>query len=140
DFDRLGELLQNKRLVPRQATFLLDDLTPRVITTGSNWAYVKISEGCSHHCSFCSIPLIKGPYKSRSMASIVSEVRNLAALGIKEINLVSQDSTYFGRERGLKTGLVRHLDQLMAVKGIKWIRWLYGYPEEITDDLLEIMN
>ncbi|HNS05863.1 MAG TPA: 30S ribosomal protein S12 methylthiotransferase RimO [Candidatus Saccharicenans sp.] len=140
DFDRLGELLQNKRLVPRQTTFLLDDRTPRVITTGSNWAYVKISEGCSHHCSFCCIPLIKGPYKSRSMASIVSEVRNLAALGIKEINLVSQDSTYFGRERGLKTGLVRLLDQLMAVKGIKWIRWLYGYPEEITDDLLEIMN
>jgi ribosomal protein S12 methylthiotransferase len=140
DFDRLGELLQNKSLVPRQTTFLLDDRTPRVITTGSNWAYVKISEGCSHHCSFCSIPLIKGPYKSRSMASIVSEVRNLAALGIKEINLVSQDSTYFGRERGLKTGLVRLLDQLMAVKGIKWIRWLYGYPEEITDDLLEIMN
>ncbi len=140
DFDRLGELLQNKRLVPRQTTFLLDDRTPRVITTGSNWAYVKISEGCSHHCSFCCIPLIKGPYKSRSMASIVSEVRNLAALGIKEINLVSQDSTYFGREHGLKTGLVRLLDQLMAVKGIKWIRWLYGYPEEITDDLLEIMN
>ncbi|HOP61073.1 MAG TPA: 30S ribosomal protein S12 methylthiotransferase RimO [Candidatus Saccharicenans sp.] len=140
DFDRLGELLQNKRLIPRQATFLLDDRTPRVITTGSNWAYVKISEGCSHHCSFCSIPLIKGPYKSRSIASIVSEVGNLASLGIKEINLVSQDSTYFGRDRGLKDGLVRLLDRLIAVKGIKWIRWLYGYPEEITDDLLEIMN
>lgn len=140
DFDRIGQLLKGETIDCRQTTFLLDHRTPRVITTASNWAYVKISEGCSHRCSFCSIPLIKGPYQSRSISSIVAEVRNLASMGVKEVNLISQDSTFFGRDRGLKGGLTSLLEKLVYIKGLKWIRWLYGYPEEITDDLLEIMN
>ncbi|MDD8019650.1 MAG: 30S ribosomal protein S12 methylthiotransferase RimO [Acidobacteriota bacterium] len=140
DFDRLGQLLKKERLAARQITFLLDHQTPRVITTGHNWAYVKISEGCSHGCSFCSIPMIKGPYKSRSVSSIMSEVKNLVSIGIREINLVSQDSTYYGRDLGQTGGLTRLLEKLASIKGIKWIRWLYGYPEEITDDLLRVMN
>ncbi len=140
DFDRIGRLLKSEKMDRRQTTFLLDHRTPRVITTGSNWAYVKISEGCSHHCSFCSIPLIKGPYQSRSISSIVAEARHLASMGVKEINLISQDSTFFGRDRGLKSGLTALLEKLVSIKGLKWIRWLYGYPEEITDDLLEMMS
>ncbi|MBC7363981.1 MAG: 30S ribosomal protein S12 methylthiotransferase RimO [Candidatus Aminicenantes bacterium] len=140
DFDRLWALLEKHELQTREKTFLLDHLTPRVISTGRNWAYVKISEGCSHACRFCSIPLIKGPYQSRSISSIVQEVKNLASLGIKEINLISHDTTYYGRDRKIKGGLVKLLEKLLPVKGLRWIRILYGYPEEITDDLLEIMK
>lgn len=140
DFDRLWAILEKQEFPGREKTFLLDHLTPRAISTGRNWAYVKISEGCSHACRFCSIPLIKGPYQSRSLSSIVQEVENLASLGIKEINLISHDTTYFGRDRKVKAGLVKLLEKLLPVKGLRWIRILYGYPEEITDELLEIMK
>ncbi|MCX8160452.1 MAG: 30S ribosomal protein S12 methylthiotransferase RimO [Candidatus Saccharicenans sp.] len=137
-FDRIDEIIEKKKDVPRPVTFLLDHRTPRVISTGPYWAYVKISEGCSHRCSFCSIPLIKGPYRSRTVESVVREVRNLAALGIKEINLISHDTTYFGRDRK-KPALTALLSKLLSVKGIEWIRLLYGYPEEVDDSLLEMM-
>ncbi|MCR4395506.1 MAG: 30S ribosomal protein S12 methylthiotransferase RimO [Candidatus Saccharicenans sp.] len=138
-FDRIDDTIEKKRDLPGRGTFLLDHRTPRVITTGPHWAYVKISEGCSHRCAFCSIPLIKGPYKSRTIESVVREVRNLAALGIKEINLISHDTTYFGRDRKKPGRLVSLLRKLLAVKGIEWIRLLYGYPEEVDDSLLELM-
>ncbi|NPV83846.1 MAG: 30S ribosomal protein S12 methylthiotransferase RimO [Candidatus Aminicenantes bacterium] len=137
-FDRIDEIIEKKKDVPRAGTFLLDHKTPRAISTGPHWAYVKISEGCSHRCSFCSIPLIKGPYKSRTVESVVREVKNLADLGIKEINLISHDTTYFGRDRK-KPGLTRLLSRLLSVKGIEWIRLLYGYPEEVDESLLEVM-
>ncbi|MGC8746335.1 MAG: 30S ribosomal protein S12 methylthiotransferase RimO [Candidatus Saccharicenans sp.] len=140
DFDRISQLIENKEVDIRARTFLLDHRTPRVITTSPNWAYVKISEGCSHKCTFCSIPLIKGPYHSRSIDSIVREVKSLAALGIKEINLISQDTTYFGRDLKLKDGLAKLLRRLLLIKDIKWIRLLYGYPEEISAELLELMT
>lgn len=140
DFDRLSAFIENQQLTARAKTFLLSDRTPRAISTGRNWTYVKISEGCSHQCHFCSIPLIKGPYQSRSMASIAREVRNLVGLGIREINLISHDTTYFGRDRKIKNGLVKLLERLINIKELRWIRVLYGYPEEITDELLEIMN
>lgn len=138
-FDRIAEIIEKKRDLAGRDTFLLNHRTPRVITTGPHWAYVKISEGCSHRCAFCAIPLIKGPYKSRTIQSVVQEVRNLSALGIKEINLISHDTTYFGRDRKKPGSLVLLLEKLLAVKGIEWIRLLYGYPEEVDDDLLEIM-
>lgn len=137
-FDRIDEIIEKKKDVPRTGTFLLDHRTPRVISTGPYWAYVKISEGCSHRCSFCSIPLIKGPYKSRTVESVVREVKNLAALGIKEINLISHDTTYFGRDRK-EPGLTTLLSRLLSVKGIEWVRLLYGYPEEVDESLLEVM-
>lgn len=138
-FDRIDEMIEKKKDVSNGGTFLLNHNTPRVISTGPHWAYVKISEGCSHLCSFCSIPLIKGPYKSRTIDSVVREVRNLAALGIKEINLISHDTTYFGRDRQKPGSLVSLLKKLLKIRGIKWVRLLYGHPEEVDDSLLELM-
>jgi len=139
-FDRIAGLLEGRagRLPTR--TFLYTDRSPRVVSTPGTWAYVKISEGCSHRCDFCSIPLIKGPYVSRSLASVVREVRALADQGVKEVDLVSHDTTFYGRDRGLRHGLVRLIERLLPVPGLAWVRFLYGYPEEVTDSLLEIMN
>jgi ribosomal protein S12 methylthiotransferase len=139
-FDRIAEVLDGRMGPCPDRTFLYSDASPRVVTTPGTWAYVKVSEGCSHRCGFCSIPLIKGPYISRSMASIVREVRALAGLGVKEIDLVSHDTTFYGRDRGIRAGLVKLLERLIRVDGIEWVRFLYGYPEEVTDALLDIMN
>jgi len=139
-FDRIAGLLEGRAAPIPARTFLYSDRTPRLVSTPGTWAYVKISEGCSHRCDFCSIPLIKGPYVSRSIASVVREVRILADQGVKEIDLVSHDTTFYGRDRGLSHGLVRLIERLLPIRGLAWIRFLYGYPEEVTDPLLEIMN
>ena len=138
-FDRITAIVQGKPVTGPDRTFLYSDESPRLVSTPGTWAYVKISEGCSHRCGFCAIPLIKGPYVSRSLASIAREVRALAGLGVREINLISHDTTWFGRDRGLRHGLVRLLERLVRVEGVEWVRFLYGYPEEITDPLLDIM-
>jgi ribosomal protein S12 methylthiotransferase len=140
DFDRIAGILEGRAAPRAERAFLYSDRSPRLVSTGGSWAYIKVSEGCSHRCGFCAIPLIKGPYVSRSTASIVREARTLAGLGIKEINLISHDTTYYGRDRGRRDGLVRLLERLVRVEGIEWIRLLYGYPEEVTDPLLDIMN
>ncbi len=140
DFDHIVEAVEKKFFRPGRETFLLRQGTPRVLSTPSSWAYLKISEGCSHECAFCAIPLIKGRYRSRSTASIVAEAGQMGARGIQEINLISQDTTYFGRDKGRKDGLVGLLRRLVGVPGIRWIRMLYGYPEEITPALLEVMK
>lgn len=140
EFDRIAALLARGRRLERDRTFLYGDLTPRVVSTPPGWAYVKISEGCSHRCSFCAIPSIKGRYRSRSVASIVREVEGLVARGAKEVNLVSQDSTFFGRDVGRRDGLASLLQRLLEVKGLAWVRVLYGYPEEVTDRLLELLR
>ncbi len=139
-FDRIAEIVRGGTPQPGDRTFLYSDRSPRLVSTPGTWAYVKVSEGCSHRCGFCSIPLIKGPYRSRSMASVEREVRALAGLGVKEVNLISHDTTYYGRDRGLRDGLVRLLERLLPVRGLEWIRVLYGYPEEVTDRLLEVMT
>jgi ribosomal protein S12 methylthiotransferase len=139
-FDKVVQVIEGKSFSEPDRTFLYDNTMPRALSTPLSWAYVKISEGCSHECSFCSIPLIKGDYQSRSISSIVEEVETLAAKGIKEINLVSQDTTYFGREKGGRDSLPYLLKELIQIRDIAWVRILYGYPEEITDPLLEIMR
>jgi ribosomal protein S12 methylthiotransferase len=139
-FDRVADLIGGRRARPRLETFLYSDRSPRLVSTPPTWAYVKVSEGCSHRCGFCSIPSIKGHYVSRSLASIVREARALADRGVREINLVSHDTTFFGRDRGLKDGLVRLIDRLLPVRGLEWIRVLYGCPEEITEPLLRILS
>jgi len=139
-FPNIVEAVENKPLSTSQGCFLYDHTSPRYISTPPAWAYVKISEGCSHQCSFCAIPLIKGPYQSRRPDSIIQEVKYLVDQGPKEINLISQDSTYFGRDKGLEDGLTLLLQELVKIKKLKWIRVLYGYPEEITDSLLEVMQ
>ena len=140
DFDHIVEALERRPYERGLETYLLGRETPRLLSTPSTWAYLKISEGCSHECAFCAIPLIKGAYHSRSIRSIVAEAGELAGRGIKEVNLISQDTTYFGRDKGREGELIRLLRRLIDVRGIRWIRLLYGYPEEITPALLEVMR
>lgn len=140
DFDQIIPIIEGKPYASSRNCFLYDHTTPRRLSTPPSWAYVKISEGCSHACSFCAIPSIKGPYRSRSISSIVGEVGGLVSKGVKEINLVSQDSTFYGRDLGMKEGLVRLLEKLLATDGLGWIRILYSYPEEVTEPLLDIMR
>lgn len=140
DFDKIVQVVEGKAHEKAAFSFLYDHQSPRFQSTPSGWAYVKISEGCSHSCSFCTIPLIKGSYRSRPIVSIVNEVERLASKGVKEINLISQDSTYYGRDLHLSDGLSMLLEKLVEIKSISWIRILYGYPEEVTNRLLEIMQ
>jgi ribosomal protein S12 methylthiotransferase len=138
-FDEIAAVVEGRPVPPAAGTFLYSDASPRVVTTPGTWAYVKVSEGCSHRCGFCAIPLIKGPYISRGTASIVREARALASLGVREIDLVSHDTTWFGRDRGDRDGLAGLLGRLARVRGLDWIRFLYGYPETIGPRLLEVM-
>jgi len=138
-FDEIASIIAGRPVSVPDRTFLYSDASPRLVTTPGTWAYIKISEGCSHRCAFCAIPLIKGRYVSRSEVSIVREARTLAGLGVREIDLISHDTTWFGRERGIRNGLAGLLERLGRIPGIAWIRFLYGYPEEITDRLLDVM-
>jgi ribosomal protein S12 methylthiotransferase len=138
-FDEIAAIVEGRPVSGPDRTFLYTDASPRLVTTPGSWAYVKISEGCSHRCGFCAIPLIKGPYLSRSEASIVREARALSALGVREIDLISHDTTWYGRDRGIRNGLPRLLERLAGVRGLAWLRFLYGYPEEISARLLEVM-
>lgn len=138
-FDRIADIVEGRTVRDPGRTFLYSDASPRLVQTPGTWAYVKISEGCSHRCGFCAIPLIKGPYVSRPAASIVREVRALAGQGVREIVLISHDTTGFGRDRGVDDGLAKLLERLARVEGPGWLRFLYGYPEEISGRLLEAM-
>ncbi|MEE9252749.1 MAG: 30S ribosomal protein S12 methylthiotransferase RimO [Thermodesulfobacteriota bacterium] len=116
---------------------IYDPDSPRVLTTMPHMAYVKVSEGCSRVCSFCIIPRLRGGMKSREVVSIAAEARNLASRGIKELNLIAQDMTSYGRDIG--TNLEALLRELRAVDGIEWLRLHYCYPWGFTDSLLELM-
>lgn len=120
--------------------YLYNADSARILTTPKYSAYVKISEGCDHVCSFCIIPQLRGKHRSRPIADIKREVEHLAAQGVREVNLVAQDSTYYGRDLGLKDGLAQLLEALTEVRDIAWIRVHYMYPYQVTDYLLEIMN
>jgi ribosomal protein S12 methylthiotransferase len=140
DFDKIVQAAEGKPFKKSKECFLYSHTSPRRLSTPPGWAYLKISEGCSHECSFCSIPLIKGPYRSRPASSIIKESQYLASQNVKEINIVSQDTTYYGKDKGLKDELPSLLKKLVKIRGIEWIRILYGYPEEISDSLLEVMK
>jgi ribosomal protein S12 methylthiotransferase len=120
-------------------TYLYDASTPRVTTTPRHYAYVKVAEGCDYTCAFCIIPTLRGAYRSRTEASIVAEAEALAARGIRELLLISQDTTFFGIDRGERGALPRLLRRLNQVDGLEWIRLLYLYPTTITDDVLDAM-
>ena len=116
------------------------DFLPRLITTPSATAYLKIAEGCDHPCTFCIIPQLRGAFRSRSEESILMEARALAAGGTKELILIAQDSSMYGRDRGAKRGGLAHLlHELHAVDGLEWIRLLYLYPATVDDELIEAM-
>ena len=118
-------------------TYLYDADTPRRRTTPRHYAYLKIAEGCDYKCAFCIIPKMRGHYRSRTVASVVDEARRLAADGVKELLLVSQDTTFYGIDRGERGALPRLLRDLNEVEGIEWIRLLYLYPTTVTDEVIE---
>ncbi|HWB29141.1 MAG TPA: 30S ribosomal protein S12 methylthiotransferase RimO [Vicinamibacterales bacterium] len=120
-------------------TYLYDASTPRVLTTPRHYAYVKIAEGCNYTCAFCIIPTLRGEYRSRDEDSIVREAESLAARGVRELLLISQDTTFFGLDKGRRGALASLLRRLNDVDGLAWIRLLYLYPTTITDDVLEAM-
>ena len=120
-------------------TYIYDADTPRLLTTPKHYAYVKIAEGCDYTCSFCIIPTLRGKYRSRPQESIVREARALAARGVRELLLISQDTTFYGIDRGERGALGRLLRELNEVEGLDWIRLLYLYPTTITDDVLGAM-
>jgi ribosomal protein S12 methylthiotransferase len=127
---------------PRAAsvpTYIYDADTPRLLTTPGHYAYVKIAEGCDYTCAFCIIPTLRGKYRSRNTESIVREARTLASRGVRELLLISQDTTFYGIDRGERGALSRLLRELNAIDGLQWIRLLYLYPTTITDDVLEAM-
>jgi ribosomal protein S12 methylthiotransferase len=120
-------------------TYLYDAETPRLLTTPKHFAYVKVAEGCDYTCAFCIIPTLRGKFRSRDSQSIVKEARSLAERGVKELLLISQDTTFFGIDRGERGALARLLRELNAIDGLEWIRLLYLYPTTISDDVLVAM-
>jgi ribosomal protein S12 methylthiotransferase len=120
-------------------TYLYDADTPRLLTTPKHFAYVKIAEGCDYTCAFCIIPTLRGTYRSRTRESIVAEARALAARGVKELLLISQDTTFYGIDRQERGALAALLRELNGVEGLEWIRMLYLYPTTITDEVLAAM-
>ncbi len=117
--------------------YLYDHTTPRLRTTRSASAYIKIAEGCDHPCSFCVIPNLRGKFRSRRFESVVAEAETLVAEGVREITLIGQDTTCYGEDFGLKDGLAALLDRLARVEGLAWLRFLYAYPNRVTGRLLE---
>ena len=130
----------NAPLAPHQPpTYLYDATTPRLITTPQHYAYVKVAEGCDYTCAFCIIPTLRGKYRSRGEDSIVAEAQALAANGTRELLLISQDTTFFGIDRGERGALARLLRRLNEIPDLGWIRLLYLYPTTITNDVLDAM-
>ena len=116
------------------------DYMDRIISTGNTTAYLKIAEGCSNNCTYCAIPYIRGPYESRKMEDVLEEAKKLAKDGIKELIVIAQDTTKYGIDIYGKPMLAELLDKLCKIDGFKWIRFLYAYPESITDELIEVVK
>ena len=114
-----------------------EEFMDRVITTGDNYAYIKIGEGCSNRCTYCAIPYIRGPFVSRKMEEIIEEAKMLAKKGIKELIVIAQDTTKYGIDIYGEGKLAELLNKLSKIEGIQWIRFLYSYPEGITDELIQ---
>jgi ribosomal protein S12 methylthiotransferase len=127
------------RDAPELPTWVYDHTSPRLLTTPSYMAYVKISEGCDYTCSFCIIPTLRGKHRSRALEDVVAEVRSLAERGVKEVVLVAQDSTRYGLDLGVKDGLAYLLRRLGRISGLRWIRVMYAYPATLTDPILDAM-
>jgi ribosomal protein S12 methylthiotransferase len=138
DMDELADVLANdlSAAYPDKKLFLYNDRHQRLHFTTPGSTFIKISEGCNMTCSFCAIPMIRGPYRSRSILSILKEAEHLQKQGIEELNLVSQNSTYFGKDRSRHSQLPDLLKEISGL-GFRWLRVLYLMPEEITTEILE---
>ncbi len=126
-------------MAPRTCCPLISTTKPRhgCFRRGSTSAYIKIAEGCDHPCTFCVIPNLRGKFRSRRFESVVAEAEQLVARGVGEITLIGQDTTCYGEDLGMKDGLAQLLDRLARIEGLRWLRFLYAYPNRITGRLLE---
>jgi ribosomal protein S12 methylthiotransferase len=141
EVERIIEAVEGDlRILPAQPpAFLYHDLTPRIITTPKHQAYIKIAEGCDHPCTFCIIPQLRGAFRSRRFESVVREAENLSAAGAREVTLIGQDTTSYGEDLGLRDGLAQLLERLAEVEDLLWVRFLYAYPNRVTQKMLETL-
>jgi ribosomal protein S12 methylthiotransferase len=139
EVERIMEAVEGQlRVLPAQPpVFLYHDLTPRMVTTPKHAAYIKIAEGCDHPCTFCIIPQLRGAFRSRRFESVVREAENLARAGAREITLIGQDTTSYGEDLGLRDGLAQLLEKLAHLDDLLWVRFLYAYPNRVTQKLLD---
>src|SRR5438477_4685410 len=147
--DELGRVLEAVRLdadltIPDVSIDALYTSTevptiPRILTTPSYMAYLKISEGCDHVCTFCAIPGFRGKFRSRTMEDLVGESRRLAEQGVREIIIVSQDTMAYGKDLGIANGITKLLRELVKVDGLRWVRFLYCYPNMVSDELVRLV-
>jgi len=140
EVERIVELCRDtppSKTLPVLAPYLYHELTPRVLATPRHYAYIKITEGCDHPCSFCIIPKLRGSFRSRRFESVVAEAERLFAQGVREINLIGQDTTWYGEDLGIKDGLPLLLERLAQLPQAGWIRFLYCYPNRVTQRLLD---
>ena len=151
-WDKIGDLIKrgivekekkksSKKItqIPQMPMLTQEQFLNRVVTTGENYAYIKIGEGCSNKCTYCAIPYIRGPFASRKMEDILEEADMLAKKGIKELIVIAQDTTKYGVDIYGKSKLAELLEKLSKIEGIKWIRFLYAYPEGITRELIDVV-
>ena len=146
EFGKIAEICRHllapkkrqQRLWISEPPYLHDADAPRLRLGKPHSSYVKIAEGCNRNCAFCAIPLMRGKQRSRPVESIVAEVTRLAAEGVKEVNLISQDTVNYGIDLGMRHGLVTLLRELVKVRDLRWIRPFYLYPQQVTDELLDL--
>ena len=138
--EAVNETLRGNRVViAGDEEIIYDEKTPRITTTPSYSAYVKIAEGCNNNCAFCAIPMVRGRYRSRKIEDICAEVSHLVARGVKEINLIAQDTTNYGHDLYGAPSLAKLLKEIVKIDGLKWVRSLYCYPSFFTDELIDVI-
>jgi ribosomal protein S12 methylthiotransferase len=139
EIEKIVQACEGEQFTPSATPYLYHDLSPRVLTTGRYSAYIKIAEGCDHPCAFCVIPQFRGQFRSRRFESIVSEATRLFGQGVREINLIGQDTTSYGEDLGIRDGLAHLLGRLAGIETPfeKWVRFLYCYPNRVTQQLLD---
>jgi len=141
EIERIGDICEGVEADESGAAapYLYHDLTPRILATPRHFAYMKIAEGCDHPCTFCVIPQYRGKFRSRRFESVVSEATRLFAQGVREINLIGQDTTCYGEDLGIRDGLAELLARLAGIETLqeKWIRFLYAYPNRVSQKLLD---
>ena len=135
-WDEISKLIN----IPEEGKYTNMEYLEREISTGNNMAYLKIAEGCSNRCTYCAIPAIRGPFESRKIEDILEEAEQLAKKGVKELVVIAQDTTKYGIDLYGKPRLAELLEKLCKIEGFKWIRFLYAYPETITDELIDVVK
>lgn len=140
EYEKAWEEISKLINIPEEGKYTNMEYLEREISTGKNMAYLKIAEGCSNRCTYCAIPAIRGPFESRKIEDVLKEAEQLAKKGVKELVVIAQDTTKYGIDLYGKPRLAELLEKLCKIDGFKWIRFLYAYPETITDELIEVVK